>query len=942
MGMRLWMGGEFNKSHERAALRHLLSDAVARWGEERHPYALFVDFWVGSAKIDLVAVTEHSLVIIDLKEVGAENGYLTGSLNGSWWHIAPDGNEHEVNPNRQNPFRQVESYRQEMIDWLRNAGPGILGSQKCRTLDLLQIDAWIVASPSLDEARTSRELDFIPARDRRWFRALGLNALCDALFDTVRTGLTFTEDQIAAMAAAHGLSEKRSFAGFTWPGEAALPASPLFAAPPAPRGCVDREDTVAEALAALEGSGAASVLTLVGPEGAGKSHVAKLIAKQLRESNRRVVWIDCGAARRCEVTIEELLLALANEMPRGPGRQAVMDRDLPLMHRVSTALNWCEQAGLALIFDEYHELPVARDIRRFIQQLDQQCACAQAIVISASRPDYLTDAIHPLGAARTIEIAGLPAERIVEFLAARSNAAGLRLQLDEVDVTTIWEKTGGLPTLLNILALMSANTRPDRVAAQVAAHPEAKEWLEGLLRRVSENARRLAAAAAVAPRAVERDFLLALTDAGNAAELVNELVDAYLLRVTEDGRFALIGGLRERLLDRTPAETTRKAHERAARYLIRQSQHTRAGWLLTLEEGIRHALAAERWRLALDHAPKVADELRRLGERERCLAVCRQAADAAQKLSLPAEVARWQIEQAALLRHMGQVEEATRFCEAAIKRADKHSSPVLARAYHVLGGLAMDRSDYEAAREYCEQALALDRRLQAKAHEAASLARLAELEARAGRSEQARELYRQSFALTESGSDEPAALARRHFDYSLVEKYDGNLAAALAHLEQALVYADRAGGATQRSIILSQMAEVRGRLGDYEAALQLMDESLRLRQGVADPRGLQISLGIKFDILLDAGELGRAGETLREINALVTDSLDPTTAAFQNRRHGLMALAEGRTEEGLAMVEKARAAFAAMGKQHWRDDCEKAIERVRARYEPQWALPPDN
>ncbi len=135
MGMRVFFGGEFEYGHERAAFMELMGEAVARWSDEGSPYALFVDFWVDTAKIDLMAITEHALVIIDLKEVGAAGGYLTGSLNGNWIHHAPNGASHVINPGRENPFRQIEGYRQTMIGWLRGQAAAVFGHQKARLVD---------------------------------------------------------------------------------------------------------------------------------------------------------------------------------------------------------------------------------------------------------------------------------------------------------------------------------------------------------------------------------------------------------------------------------------------------------------------------------------------------------------------------------------------------------------------------------------------------------------------------------------------------------------------------------------------------------------------------------------------------------------------------------------------------------------------------------------
>jgi plasmid stabilization system protein ParE len=463
-----------------------------------------------------------------------------------------------------------------------------------------------------------------------------------------------------------------------------------------------------------------------------------------------------------------------------------------------------------------------------------------------------------------------------------------------------------------------------------------------MLGTLSEDARRLAGAASVARHGLDEGFLLALSDGGKGPALINELVDGNALVMSGDGRYALTGGLREYFAGKMMPETRRKAHERAAKHLAQRAAGREPGWIAQLEEATRHAVEAEKPHSALRYAELAAEELSRLGEHRRALALCEMAAGSARKVNDAKQTARWQVAQAAALRHLGKQADAEHLCREALAARKHLTEEVAARAYHVLAGIALDRYDFAAGREYCREALAQHLSLAAKGSEASRLASEADVAARGGDAETAYALYRRSFAAAEHGAaqgEQPAELARRHFDFGLVEKYDHNLAAALAHFDEALRYADRAGGPGQLAVILGQLAEVRGRLGHFDYALALADSSLAVREGMSDPVGVQITLGIRMDIFLEAGDAACAREALARVEEAVGHSLDPVAVAFLNKRRGLLALLEGREEEGVALVEKALEAFRLLGKRHWVADCEETLARLRARGARQMRLP---
>ena len=73
----------------------------------------------------------------------------------------------------------------------------------------------------------------------------------------------------------------------------------------------------------------------------------------------------------------------------------------------------------------------------------------------------------------------------------------------------------------------------------------------------------------------------------------------------------------------------------------------------------------------------------------------------------------------------------------------------------------------------------------------------------------------------------------------------------------------------------------------------LADQSLMVREGMSDPVGIQITLGIRMDIILETDDVAGAREALARVEKAVGNSVEPVAVAFLNKRRGLLALLEG-------------------------------------------------
>ena len=66
--VQLWIGQEFDTTHERRALRSFLNDMQARFGQSDDLYLVLANFFIGGRQIDLAVLKRDAVIVIELKE----------------------------------------------------------------------------------------------------------------------------------------------------------------------------------------------------------------------------------------------------------------------------------------------------------------------------------------------------------------------------------------------------------------------------------------------------------------------------------------------------------------------------------------------------------------------------------------------------------------------------------------------------------------------------------------------------------------------------------------------------------------------------------------------------------------------------------------------------------------------------------------------------------
>lgn len=192
MTVHLYMGKEFAHTHEMQALRKFVSEMQSRFGASDQYYFILANYFVGGHEIDLTVLKENAIIVIELKECGGSP--ITGAENGDWMIDNPGDRQAVINPGRENPYQQVKGYRFAWIDILRRRQNSFLTEQKASQLDFYHVSGFVAISPKLDP---SSRIDIRPLP---WFKVVGLDELCDAVYDQRSPALSFSKDELAALA----------------------------------------------------------------------------------------------------------------------------------------------------------------------------------------------------------------------------------------------------------------------------------------------------------------------------------------------------------------------------------------------------------------------------------------------------------------------------------------------------------------------------------------------------------------------------------------------------------------------------------------------------------------------------------------------------------------------------------------------------------------------
>lgn len=919
---------QFDTAHERQALDQLIQALTARFGTGVDPVALCVNVHIGTARIDLLALTARTIVVIDLKNVTHPDTVIDGAENGKWYADPPGHARFEINPGRMNPYKQLDSYRFTLIDWFKKNAKTVFGTQRAAQLDFHQVNARVVITPSINRAETLRRCTFLTSGIGKWFDIIGLDTAADDLHSAVSPGISLYAEEIAAIAKELHLVPIAELRAPPPSEQPDIPERYLFSRPPVVRVAVGRDREYETVRQAVE-SKLHTLVVISGVGGVGKTHLAARVADELAQ-DRTVYWVYCDDHR--DLTLDTLLLAFAGRHPNPDLARILARTDEKLPTRLDVLVDFLEDQHAVVILDDYHLLDNDFGLLDLFQRIDLSTRQTNVILTVRRRPEFQDDTVKSIKSAKEITLLGLPAEQVSPFLRSRIDFDGPKLTIKQE--REIWSKTGGgNPQALIFLAKLSEGSSPTAVAYSLNVFDDASahEWYEMLLRPLSRPAYQMARKLCVLRGVISVALVQAFHGQEPVASILTELRNHYIIqRADIPNSFVVTTLVQDFLYSQLGTDHKVNFHRQSGRHLLELSQNPPQGYnAIDLQtEAIYHAYHAQDWRKLLSSSRPVVTVLSKAGEAQRARTVCERALAAAQAIKSRRDEAFWSLELAHQLRRLDQIDAAAHHCNHGMTLAEALKDPtLLANAHHQLGVVSQRAGDLKEAQRHHTLALELNRSIGDTGHVADSLGRLGSI-ARAERdNDRALAYYEESIALYRQ-IENITGVGVTYIQMGTLAKFNNDHDLAISYFQQALDITAATNNIIGQAIALQSLSEVAYRRGDIGGALDLIERALTIHAPIPFGYSYRIALGIKIDALLAGGRLEEAEEILPTVEELCFKQDDPVGQIFNVKRRGQIDLLQGNRTSGIAKLQEAVAMFLDKGHKQYAADCNHLIAQA--------------
>lgn len=244
----------------------------------------------------------------------------------------------------------------------------------------------------------------------------------------------------------------------------------------------------------------------------------------------------------------------------------------------------------------------------------------------------------------------------------------------------------------------------------------------------------------------------------------------------------------------------------------------------------------------------------------------------------------------------GYFQEGREYLTALLAKRTQDRTEARAQALEKAGYLGFMQGDYPAARAVLDTSLEIYRELGLASclPAAAALNLRGYIESEVGEYAIASELMLQGLAIRRASNDD-RGVAHALRDLGACAIRAGDYATASRYLEEARSLLEQIDPRS-RAMVLTSLAEIQLRRGNYTRAGELEQESLTLRRALGDKWGIAVSLGNSAWVFLKQGDLPQAVGLLRESIMLRREIGDPGGIAWCLEKLAQVALSKAHTK----------------------------------------------
>ncbi|MBG1257806.1 tetratricopeptide repeat protein [Nostoc commune] len=255
-------------------------------------------------------------------------------------------------------------------------------------------------------------------------------------------------------------------------------------------------------------------------------------------------------------------------------------------------------------------------------------------------------------------------------------------------------------------------------------------------------------------------------------------------------------------------------------------------------------------KIAANIASLLANRLSQQSRFREAIYLCKSTLEITKNHSVFKEIAYCEHQQ-------GEVDQALKYYQQALKLCPPDNEPELASIYHYFGILKSQKGEVDEAIALYNQSLEINERIGNVQGKAATLHQLASIYANKGEVDKAIALYKESLEIKERIGDIQGKAATLH-QLASIYAHKGEVDEAIALYKESLEIKERIGNVQGKAATLHQLASIYANKGDVDEAIALYKQVLEIDESTGNVQGKAATLHQLAGIYADKGEVDEA------------------------------------------------------------------------------------